>query len=76
MEFTKVWLKLVRIKSELCLIILIGMSVLWTAFDEFDCPIYFDICFLSTVENEKLIALLLLHTFPILSMPDVFYIFI
>ena len=66
------WLKLERIKSariiEFCLMILVGISVLWPAFEEFSCVISFKICVIYRVENEKIMALLPWHTSSILSM--------
>ena len=47
--------------SEFCLIVLVGIS-LRPDFDKFNRVIYFNICFLCTVENEKFVALLLWHT--------------
>ena len=38
--------------------IFVGISVLRPAFQEFNCIISFDICFLRTVKNEKFIALI------------------
>ena len=48
--------------------ILVGISVLRPAFEEFNCVISFNTRVLCTVENEKFIVLLPRYTSPILSM--------
>ena len=82
MKLATYWFKLVRILSakicEFCLIILVDISVLWTAFDELKCLIFLDICLLSTVENEKLVVLLLWHFsyFKLLSVVEIYSFYI